>query len=324
MNLLYSTGNEIVDQVARINISGNIIPLSWFQTLVSDSGKPMLLAIDLLADIVYWYRPKEIREEGSGDLVGYQKRFKADLLQRSYRQIETRFGVTKKQARSALNFLCDKGVIIKHLRDEMTPDGVMLHNNMYLELVPERLKELTFPQIEEGVPFRAPPSALEGTTVGTLKTYGDTLKVTTSTENTTDTSTKNYNNPIHRQMDRIEIMKKYEDIIKKNIEYEYLIQDNRGFDKSIVDEIVSLMVETVSIKRKDVSINGLKFPYEVVKGQLLKLDFGHIRYVLDCMKHNTTKIKNIKNYLLTALYNAPNTIDSYYRAEVNHDMNGGL
>ena len=88
MNLLYSTGNEIVDEVSKINISGNIIPLSWFQTLVSESGKPMLLAIYLLADIVYWYRPKEIRDEESGNLVGYQKRFKADLLQRNYRQIE--------------------------------------------------------------------------------------------------------------------------------------------------------------------------------------------------------------------------------------------
>ena len=219
MNLLYSTGNEIVDEVSKINISGNIIPLSWFQTLVSESGKPMLLAIYLLADIVYWYRPKEIRDEESGNLVGYQKRFKADLLQRSYRQIENRFGVTKKQARTALNFLCEKGVIIKHLRDEKTAEGIMLHNNMYLELVPDKLRELTFPQINEGVSFKAPPYALEGTTVSTVKADGDSQEVTTSTENTTNITTKDYINPIYADMDVIEKMKIYEDIIKENAQH---------------------------------------------------------------------------------------------------------
>ena len=324
MNLLHSTGNEIVDEVSKINISGNIIPLSWFQTLVSESGKPMLLAIYLLADIVYWYRPKEIRDEESGNLVGYQKRFKADLLQRSYRQIENRFGVTKKQARTALNFLCEKGVIIKHLRDEISPDGIMLHNNMYLELVPDKLKELTFPQINGGVSFKAPPCVLEETTVVPIKTDGDSQKVTTSTENTTNITTKDYNNHTHTEMDVIEKMKIYEEIIKENIEYENLIRDNQGLYKDSIDEMVRLMVELVSIKHKDLSINGTKYPYELVKSQMLKLDSDHIRYVLECMGKQTGKIKNIKNYLLSALYNAPNTIDSYYRAEVNYDLNGGI
>ena len=323
MNLLYSTGNEIVDEVSKINISGNIIPLSWFQTLVSESGKPMLLAIYLLADIVYWYRPKEIRDEESGNLVGYQKRFKADLLQRSYRQIENRFGVTKKQARTALNFLCEKGVIIKHLRDEKSAEGIMLHNNMYLELVPDKLKELTFPQINEGVSSKAPPYVLEGTTVSPVKADGDSQKVTTSTENTTNITTKDYINPIYTDMDVIEKMKIYEEIIKENIEYEYLIRDKKGFYKDTIDEIVRLMGEVVSIKHKDLSINGTKYPYELVKSQMLKLDSGHIRYVLESMEQNTGKIKNIKNYMITALYNARNTIDSYYRAEVNYDLNGG-
>ena len=238
MNLLYSTGNEIVDEVSKINISGNIIPLSWFQTLVSESGKPMLLAIYLLADIVYWYRPKEIRDEESGNLVGYQKRFKADLLQRSYRQIENRFGVTKKQARTALNFLCEKGVIIKHLRDEKTAEGIMLHNNMYLELVPNKLRELTFPQINEGVFFKAPPYAHEGTTVSSVKADGDSQKVTTSTENTTNITTKDYINPIYTDMDVIKKMKIYEEIIKENIEYKDLIQDKKDIIKRLLMKLL--------------------------------------------------------------------------------------
>lgn len=201
MAFAYSTGNEIVDQVAKLNITGNVIPLTWFQTMTGESGKPMLLAIDLLADIVYWYRPQEVRDEGSGDLMGYRKKFKADYLQRSYRQIEERFGVTRKQARTALDFLCDKGVIRKHLREEVTGEGMKLFNCMYLELVPEVLVKLTFPEGEGGVPYREPPSAPEGTGVVPSKTQGGYLKGTTYTESTTKNSVQRkgaYRNPFNR------------------------------------------------------------------------------------------------------------------------------
>lgn len=324
MKLAYSTGNAIVDQMAEINITGNIIPQMWFHTMVNQAGKPMMLAINLLADIVYWYKPKEVRDEESGELLGFEKRFKADFLQRSYQQIENHFGVTKKQARTALDFLCEIGVVKKHLRDEVTSSGKRLFNNMYLELVPDKLKEITYPQLAEGVPFREPPSALQGTRVVPQKTQGYALQGTTNTKNTnTNITTRDYTNPINTQIGEIEEIHLYEQIIKENIEYEYLIQDNHGLDKATIDEIVSLMVETVSIKRKKITINGMQFPYEVVKSQFLKLDSEHIRYVLGCMKNTTTKIKNIRSYLLTTLYNAPNTIDSYYRAEVNHDLYGG-
>ena len=324
MKLAYSTGNAIVDEVSEMNFSGNVVPLTWFKTMLGESGKPMLLAIDLLADIVYWYRPKEIRDEGTGDLIGFQKRFKADLLQRSYRQIEQRFGVTKKQARTALDYLCKIGVIRKHLRNELTSDGTPLHNNMYLELVPEKLKELTYPQFDDDVPLREPPSANEDIRVVTCKTDGGALNVTTSTETTTEINNINNNNHINTEPDVMETMRAYEEIIKKNIEYEILVQYNNGIYRKNIDEIVILMVETVSIPRKYIYIGGTRFPYEIVKSQFLKLNYEHILYVITCMKDNTTKVKNIRSYLLTTLYNAPNTIDSYYQAEVNHDLHRGL
>lgn len=122
--------------------------------------------------------------------------------------------------------------------------------------------------------------------------------------------------------DGLDVMEAYTDIIKENIEYEYLLRDN-PYKKDVIEEILNLIVETVSVKRKTVRIAGANYPYEVVKGKLLKLDMGHIQYVLDCMDKNATKVRNIKNYLITALYNAPNTIGNYYQSEVNHDMNGG-
>lgn len=90
-----------------------------------------------------------------------------------------------------------------------------------------------------------------------------------------------------------------------------------------LDEIVEIMVETVCAKRKFTRVAGSDFPHEVVKSRLLKLNCDHVRFVMDCMRQNTTKIRNIKQYLLAALFNAPTTMSNYYTSLVNHDMYGG-
>ena len=112
----------------------------------------------------------------------------------------------------------------------------------------------------------------------------------------------------------MDAVRAYEEIIKDNIEYPYLIQD-KSVDKG--------MLETVCTRRKMIRIAGDDYPAELVKSKFMKLNSSHIRFVLDCMHQNTTKIRNIKKYLLAVLFNAPNTIDSYYTALVNHDMYGG-
>ena len=114
----------------------------------------------------------------------------------------------------------------------------------------------------------------------------------------------------------------YRDIIKDNIEYDILIQDPR-MDKDRLDEIVDLMLETVCTARKTLRIAGDDYPAELVKSKFLKLNSSHIEFVLDCMRENTTKIRNIKQYLRAVLFNAPSTIDSYYTALVAHDMANG-
>ena len=113
-----------------------------------------------------------------------------------------------------------------------------------------------------------------------------------------------------------------EEVIKENIEYPYLIQD-KSVDKGMLDEIVSLMLETVCPRHRMIRIAWDDYPAELIKSKFMKLNSSHIRFVLDCMHQNTTKIRNIKKYLLAVLFNAPNTIDSYYTALVNHDMYGG-
>lgn len=119
----------------------------------------------------------------------------------------------------------------------------------------------------------------------------------------------------YRDMDR------YREIIKENIGYDYLLSD-LPYDHDRLEEILELLVETVCSTKKYIRVAGSDYPAEVVRSRFLKLDMEHIKFVFDCLKENTTKIRNIKQYLLTTLYNAPTTIGSYYSALVQHDMYG--
>lgn len=114
----------------------------------------------------------------------------------------------------------------------------------------------------------------------------------------------------------------YREIIQDNIEYNYLLQDPH-IDNDRLNEIVDLMLETICTARKTIRIAGDDYPVELVKSKFLKLNSSHIQFVFDCMRENTTKIRNIKQYLRAVLFNAPTTIDSYYTALVAHDMASG-
>ena len=112
----------------------------------------------------------------------------------------------------------------------------------------------------------------------------------------------------------------YGEIIRENIEYPFMVE---RFGKDRIDELADLIIETVCTARKTIRIAGDDYPAEVVKSKFLKLNSGHVEFVFDCLKNNTTEIRNIKKYLLAVLFNAPSTIDSYYTALVAHDMASG-
>ena len=111
---------------------------------------------------------------------------------------------------------------------------------------------------------------------------------------------------------------RYEDIIRENIELDILIERN-PYEQELLEGIFDLILETVLSKSESIVIASNRYPTNFVKGKFLKLNAGHIEYVMDCFKGNTTKVKNIKKYLLAALFNAPTTISGYYQAEVSHD-----
>ena len=109
------------------------------------------------------------------------------------------------------------------------------------------------------------------------------------------------------------------DLILENIDYDVLAGDP-CVDREQLDEIVDLLQETVCSTRSQIRVAGNDYPSEVVRSKLLKLNGEHIRFVMDCLKQNTTRIRNIRQYLLAALFNAPSTMNSYYTALVAHDM----
>ena len=145
MSYLYSSGNDIVDEIGKLNFLGDIVPHTWYKTILRDNGKPYLNAIIILADIVYWYRPSEVREETSGQLLGFKKKFKEDLLQRSYQQMADRFGISKREATNAIIFLEKLGVIKRKFRT-VTTAKTILNNVLYIRLYVDQLESITFPE----------------------------------------------------------------------------------------------------------------------------------------------------------------------------------
>ena len=147
----------------------------------------------------------------------------------------------------------------------------------------------------------------------------------------TDLSITEQSNPIRSNppapegrngKDGMEAREIYREIVYGNIEYDILREDNT-VNCDQLDEIAELIVDTVCSARKTIRIAGDDYPAEVVKSRFLKLDSSHVQYVIDCMKNNTTYVRNIKKYLLAALYNASATINSYYSSLVQHDLYGG-
>ena len=129
--------------------------------------------------------------------------------------------------------------------------------------------------------------------------------------------------PINPLTDQIgtDGMDVYREIIKENIEYD-IMMDNFPNDHERLNEIVELMAETLASKKATFCIAGDTYPASTVKFKLLRINSLHIQYVFECLDKNTTEVRNIKKYLLATLFNAPSTMGSYYKAQVNHDMSG--
>ena len=119
-------------------------------------------------------------------------------------------------------------------------------------------------------------------------------------------------------MDRSALYKYLSDRLEMKILYE-----EYPHDREMLDAILDLILDVICSKRKSIRIVGDDKPVSVVRAQFMKLNMMHIKYVMDCMSKNPAKVRNIKQYLLAAIYNAPMTMQSYYQAWVNNDLAGG-
>jgi hypothetical protein len=184
-----STPTDAVTAIGRLNITGNVIPSTWWRHVVLPSGKPDCTAIVLLSDIVYWYRPAEVRDEQTGAVVGHCKRFHGDKLQRSYQAFADQFGFSKREATDALKRLRDAGLVTLELRTVQTDAGLTLSNVLYVEPVVSRIIEITTTVLtEQEVRKNVTPPTFKRNTLLRSDVTPDTPKSETYTETTTETT----------------------------------------------------------------------------------------------------------------------------------------
>ena len=218
---------------------------------------------------------------------------------------------SKDAIRSAVNELEQAGYIT---RRQTTTEGGRFGCNEYLirerPVLPSPLPENpTTDSTPTAIPMSENPTQLN---INSSKTEKEKTELSS-----TDSL------PISQKRNRTEVtaaeMRSYQEIISQNISYDLLRQEYPHQQEQL-EEILEILVETVCTTRQTVRVAGNNFPVEIVKARLLKLTAEHIRFVLGCLSRNTTKIRNIRQYLLTTLYNAPTTIDNYYAAMVSHDL----
>ena len=488
-----TSGNQIVDAMGSLNITGNVIPTIWYKTILRENRKPYLLAIAILADIVYWYRPVEMRNQSTGQIEGWKKKFSGDILRQSYQYYADLFGESKKTVKMAIDRLEELCVVRREFRTVNHGEGLVSNNVMYLKLVPEQLYLLTYPEAEPGsvwgekaclagtgdatrgslpaepgaaviraggwlpaesdtgmeelggsLPTESergmeklgrslstesgtgmeklgrslstnpdidvekqggslstdsdtdvektgrslptnPDTGVEKTggslptdsdrgmekAGGSLPTNSDTpmeklggrgvqngiqaptnwegggagnfqglspnsegvpsQNVGTYTEITSENTYRDYNTSINPSIrgSRADMADGMEDVdacmalIRRNIEYEHHMRFDRSDERSLYEELYAVICEVVCVRHRSVRVGGEEYPHALVKERFLKLGEDHLRYVIECMRNTSTRITNIKAYMITALYNAPMTMNHYYQQEVNYDMHGG-
>ena len=306
--------------IGQINISGNVTPATWWKYIRLPSGRPDATAIALLSEIVYWYRPTEVRDEHTGALLGYRKRFQGDKLQRSYQAFAEQFGFGKRETADALKRLRDAGFITLDLRTVEMLDGVKCSNILFVGINPQAIAAITTPSSVS--PESNSNNAISDTAI-TLKRNtprrhngtGDTPNVDTNTEITTKTTAES------TQKNTTEIGNGYrdnpilsyqaaEEQFKDQIDYDAIWID-RPFDRKLLNEIVGLAVDVLTSNAKTIRVNQEERPLGIVQGMYKKLDKFTVEYVIDSIKQCTRKANNIRAVLLTALYNATLTANSY-------------
>lgn len=330
------TGNRISDCVAEINITGNVIPSVWFKTIVNDKGRPYLLAIMILSEIVYWYRPVEERDENTGEFIGYRTKFKQDILQKSYQDLANYYQVTKRQVTDAIIALEKLGVIKREFRT-VEKNNIRCNNVLFIRLNPDKLRDLTYPHdmgndeceseqntvgsssreskepIEtedisenknvdnvENVDKNIPLSRNFG--IGSHEKMGQPLTKFRKT-NTENTNRRLLYNPISsNHLARDECI----DLFAEQISYDEIRCDylDNQCALDVLDQCVEIAGNVMSSEKSTFRIGGETLSTKYVINKLSKMNIMHMKYVIDCFLKIETEIRKIQSYLLACMVNS--------------------
>ena len=216
---MITSANKTVDQMAQINFQGDIIPPIWFQRIKKAEGKADFLAINILANICYWYRPVIVRDEQTDVISEVKKRFKGDMLQKQYQDFADHFGCPKTSVKSSMDTLEELGLIKRHFQEISLENGTKLNNRMFIEIFPEIIRDITFnetlPQKSDTLPQKnmggSPKKVIEAPPKKSEYTYNTTeitTEITTTTsEQVVDERTREIFSGVNTKLDDTQIKK---------------------------------------------------------------------------------------------------------------------
>lgn len=334
----YTTGVAACDQLNEFHIKGNIVSPIWFKTIVKDklqNPKPHFLAINILSEIVYWYRPTEVLDKKSGQILRLKKKFNSNLLQRSYDELAATYGCSNDTVKEAVVFLEKLGVIYRELRD-ITIGGKRCNNIMYLGLNVDRLKELTY-------------TSMEVSTVGAGKSPHRGMEVSTVAEGESSrTNTKNTKTNISSK-NTPSIYPANTEETKRSTLTDQLEESDRLNEEKLLDEVKrELMVQKAvpyhyqrEESRMLIAIRSLTDWYELKQEHFYsEKEFSFFRTMVDCLaemayqkkahtyngscvSNGCDVIKKINEYLVydrNLFYVIEEALDDFKTAEENNTI----
>lgn len=310
----FSTGNKTTDAIAQMNFSGNVIPPVWYHTITGDNGKPQMLAVMILAEIVYWYRPTEVRDEETGAFVGWKSKFESDSLQKSYKNLAEHFNVSKRQVTDAVILLEDLGVIKRDFRT-IERNGQRYNNVLYIQLNPDRLRDLTYPHMDgnDVDDSDSAPTLSRKKGIGCHKKKGEpvTKNRETNTKNTTETTNNSSSVCLKGEedmTDTTDTTKDYRQMFKRQICYVDLLDELKDQAEAIpvLEQLVDVAVWLYG-RKSAVFIHGSPMSRNVAVGILAKMDMFQAKKTVQNFLSVNDEIKNVRAYLLATMINTVRT-----------------
>lgn len=283
-----------VKAIGSLNIEGNVIPIEWFKHIRLANNKPDLISIFILSDIIYWYRPTTIRDEQSGRIVGYKKKFKSDLLQKGYKDLEEMFGLSRDQIRDSLQRL-EKLGLVKRVFKNITSQGSSISNVMFIKIFPNKIAEISEKKSDIGInpnTCEETPEEVLGNIRRGIRKYPNTY-----TETTTNTTTENYLSILPKKKTKLSINLQHEG---DEIVCEMLKIWNEVIEKKFGREIKTTVKRKLALKSRlkeffTNDVNSWKeFCKNILKSKFLMGEVKDFRVSLDWILKEDNMLKVIE------------------------------